>query len=108
MNLFMKCFFVTLIIAAIMISPMCVVAQNNPAPLKPEIKVKPIAGLKTRFIVALIFDGKGGAWIRTEDEGIFYCDANNKISQHTTKNGLGDNNGYALAIDKYGLGANRL
>jgi ligand-binding sensor domain-containing protein len=78
-------------------------AQSEPvAPPKPEPKVEKISGLNARFIVALISDGNDGAWIGTEDEGVFHWQADGKISQFTTKNGLGDNNGYALAIDARG------
>jgi hypothetical protein len=107
MNFFKKCFFVTIIIFAIVNFSNSTNAQNNSDSKKTESKklepqVQQIAGLNAKFIVALINDGENGAWIGTEDEGIFHCDSNNKISQFTTKNGLGDNNGYALAIDKLG------
>ncbi|MDR2344510.1 MAG: hypothetical protein LBE18_00435, partial [Planctomycetaceae bacterium] len=78
------------------------ICQDKAVVVKPEAYVQRIAGLNARFIVALISDGVGGTWIGTEDDGIFYCNADNKISQYTTRNGLGDNNGYALAIDKLG------
>ncbi|MDR1484610.1 MAG: hypothetical protein LBT09_07275 [Planctomycetaceae bacterium] len=97
-----KYFFVTIIIFAIVIFSNLTNAQNNSDSKKPEPQVQRIAGLNAKFIVALIDDGLGGAWIGTEDEGVFHCDSNNKISQFTTKKGLGDNNGYALAIDKLG------
>ncbi|MDR2170729.1 MAG: hypothetical protein LBP59_11355, partial [Planctomycetaceae bacterium] len=35
-------------------------------------------------------------------DGVFHYQVDGKISQFTTKNGLGDNNGYGLAIDKLG------
>jgi hypothetical protein len=47
---------------------------------KLESQVQRIEELNARFIVALINDGENGAWIGTEDEGIFHCDSNNKIS----------------------------
>jgi frataxin-like iron-binding protein CyaY len=78
------------------------IAQDNTDQSKPAPRVQQIPGLNAKFIVALISDGEGGAWIGTEDEGVFHCDSNNKISRFTTKHGLGDNNGYALAIDKLG------
>ncbi|MDR1478889.1 MAG: hypothetical protein LBJ00_08100, partial [Planctomycetaceae bacterium] len=77
------------------------IAQNDSeppqtAPSKPEPTVQRIADLIAKFVVALIDDGEGGAWIGTEDEGVFHCNiSNGKIMQFTTKNGLGDNNGYA-------------
>jgi hypothetical protein len=54
-------------------------AQNNSDSKKPEPQVQRIAGLNAKFIVALIDDGLGGAWIGTEDEGVFHCDVDNKI-----------------------------
>jgi ligand-binding sensor domain-containing protein len=120
---FKRQFIVTLIILTIQIFLITVilsnsaVAQNNsspkksepsktepkkPEPPKPEPKVQRIAGLNAKFIFAIISDGGNGAWIGTEDEGVFHYNANGKITQYTTKNGLGDNNAYALAIDKLG------
>jgi hypothetical protein len=75
---------------------------KKPEPPKTEPKVQRIAGLNAKFIFAIISDGGNGAWIGTEDEGVFHYNANGKITQYTTKNGLGDNNAYALAIDKLG------
>jgi frataxin-like iron-binding protein CyaY len=97
-----KCFIVTIILFAIVQFCNFAIAQNKPEPPKPEPKVQRIAGLNTKFIFALISDGGNGAWIGTEDEGVFHYNANGKITQYTTKNGLRDNNGYALAIDKLG------
>jgi ligand-binding sensor domain-containing protein len=77
-------------------------AQNKPAVSKPELRLQHINNLKAKFIGALISDGEGGAWIGTEDEGVFHFRVDGKITQFTTKNGLGDNNVYALAIDKLG------
>ncbi|MDR1924712.1 MAG: hypothetical protein LBQ66_10075, partial [Planctomycetaceae bacterium] len=82
-------------------------AQNNtdtkqPVPNLPVPDVQKVRGMNARFIVALISDGDNGAWVGTEDEGVFHCQVDGKVSQFTTKNGLGDNNGYALAIDKLG------
>ncbi|MDR2643019.1 MAG: hypothetical protein LBC74_09515 [Planctomycetaceae bacterium] len=97
MILLKKSFFVTIIILTIMILSNHSIAQN-----KTEPRVKQIAGLNAKFVFALISDGNGGAWIGTEDDGVFHCNVDGKILQFTTKNGLGDNNGYALAIDKLG------
>jgi streptogramin lyase len=95
-------FFAALFIFAIAIFSDLATGQDKPVTPKPEPQVQRITGLNAKFIVALISDGNNGAWIGTEDEGIFHCDVDNKITQFTTKNGLGDNNGYALAIDKLG------
>jgi ligand-binding sensor domain-containing protein len=65
-------FFVTIIISAIVIFSNIMIAQDKLSVPKPELRVQRIAGLNAGFIVALIPDGRG------------------------------DNNGYALAIDKLG------
>ncbi|MDR1478939.1 MAG: hypothetical protein LBJ00_08350, partial [Planctomycetaceae bacterium] len=68
------------------------VAQDKTEAKKIEPTVQKITGLNAKFIVALIDDGEGGAWIGTEDEGVFHCNlGNGKITQFTTKNGLSDN-----------------
>ncbi|MDR0391873.1 MAG: hypothetical protein LBH59_08200 [Planctomycetaceae bacterium] len=80
-------------------------SQDNKTPPKPEPRVQKVAGLNARFIVALIDDGEGGAWVGTEDDGVFHCQSNSTIQQFTVQNTnkqLGDNNAYALAIDKLG------
>jgi Mn2+/Fe2+ NRAMP family transporter len=69
-----KYFFVTIIIFAIVSFSNSANAQNNSDSKKSELQVQRIAGLKAKFIVALIDDGQGGAWIGTEDEGVFHCD----------------------------------
>jgi ligand-binding sensor domain-containing protein len=92
----------TLFILVAAMFSLVALAQTNPEAKPPESTVEKIAGLNARFIVALISDGNGGAWIGTEDEGVFHWQADGKVSQFTTKNGLGDNNGYALAIDARG------
>ncbi|MDR2643656.1 MAG: hypothetical protein LBC74_12775 [Planctomycetaceae bacterium] len=62
------------------------IAQNKPTPPKLEPKVKPIAGLNAKFILALISDGEGGAWIGTEDDGVFhYNNLDGNVMQFTTK-----------------------
>jgi hypothetical protein len=58
-----KCIFVTLIIFSILNFSKFVLAQSNSASSKPVTQVQRIAGLNARFIVALISDGVGGAWI---------------------------------------------
>jgi streptogramin lyase len=92
----------TLFILVVATFSLVAFAQTNPDAKPPESQVEKIAGLNARFIVALISDGNDGAWIGTEDEGVFHWQVDGKVSQFTTKNGLGDNNGYALAIDARG------
>jgi hypothetical protein len=58
-----KYFFVTIIIFLLLIVSQFVLAQSNPASPQPVAQVQRIAGLNARFIVALISDGEGGAWI---------------------------------------------
>jgi hypothetical protein len=61
------------------------IAQTNSEAKPPESQVEKISGLNARFIVALISDGNDGAWIGTEDEGVFHWQADGKVSQFTTK-----------------------
>jgi RHS repeat-associated protein len=102
MNIRKRTFFVIIIILVIAIFANITIAQNKPDVPQPEPRVQRVAGLNAGFIVALIHDGLGGAWVGTEDYGVFLYQVDGKVSQFTTKNGLGDNNGYALAIDKLG------
>ncbi|MDR0521264.1 MAG: hypothetical protein LBH00_05370 [Planctomycetaceae bacterium] len=62
-----------------------------------DIEKLPIKG---NFIVSITSDNSGGVWIGSEDDGVFRYDNNGNVKQYTTKNGLGDNNGYALAVDR--------
>lgn len=59
-----------------------------------------------RFVMALCADKTGGIWIGTEDEGVWRYDEKapetKRWKQFTTKDGLGDNNAYAIACDQQG------
>ena len=59
--------FFVLLISVIVVFQSTVFAQDKSAPAKSESRIQRIAGLSARFIVALIDDGAGGAWIGTED-----------------------------------------
>ena len=55
------------------------------------------------FVMAQAVDQQGNIWVGTEDRGIYcYTSASGQLTQFTTKDGLGDDNGYALAMDKLG------
>jgi frataxin-like iron-binding protein CyaY len=58
------------------------------------------------FIVALAQDLQGNIWVGTEDKGVFRYDPKaaegNQWTQFNSKNGLGDDNAYAIACDKLG------
>lgn len=51
------------------------------------------------FVMSLARDGAGAIWAGTEDKGVWRFQ-NGKWTQWTTKDGLGDDNAYALAIDR--------
>ncbi len=52
------------------------------------------------FVTALCRDTQGGIWAGTEDKGVWRCSlAARKWIQFTAKDGLGDDNAYALACD---------
>jgi hypothetical protein len=58
------------------------------------------------FIMALAEDKFGNVWIGTEDKGVFrYNPSADELlqwTQFTTKDGLGDDNAYAIACDELG------
>lgn len=58
--------------------------------------------IKAQFIICMISDGEGGAFVGTEDHGIYHYDNEGSVKQYTKKAGMGDSNAYALAIDKLG------
>lgn len=84
----------------------------NPAPFKiadnakidlAAVNEKPVTN---RFVMALCADKSGRLWIGTEDEGVWRYDEKAPVSsrwkQFTTKDGLGDDNAYAIACDQQG------
>ena len=57
------------------------------------------------FIVALAQDLQGNIWVGTEDKGVFRYEPKapgKQWTQFNSKNGLGDDNAYAIACDKLG------
>ena len=64
------------------------------------------ANAQGQFITSLCRDNSGHVWIGTEDQGVWRCDpsapAGQQYTHYTTKDGLGDDNAYALACDKAG------
>ncbi len=55
------------------------------------------------FIVALASGARGEVWAGTEDNGVWrYQPQTKQWAQFTTKDGLGDDNGYAIALDRRG------
>ena len=58
---------------------------------------------KIKFVMSLAADPRGNIWVGCEDTGIFcYTPSTSKWRQFTTKDGLGDDNAYALAVDHQG------
>lgn len=59
-----------------------------------------------KFIVALAPGAQGEVWVGTEDHGVWRYNPQaiegDQWTQFTSKDGLGDDNGYALAVDKLG------
>jgi len=59
-----------------------------------------------RFLTSLTRDHAGNIWVGTEDEGVFRCTVQTngeaQVTQFTTKDGLGDNNAYAMTCDRLG------
>ena len=59
-----------------------------------------------QFVTSLCRDNSGHVWIGTEDQGVWRCDPSaskdKQYTHYTTKDGLGDDNAYALTCDKAG------
>ena len=64
--------------------------------------------INAQFIICMIPDGSeagrasGGAFVGTEDYGVYHYDYSGNVRQYTDKDGMGDPNAYALCIDKRG------
>ncbi|MDR1479190.1 MAG: hypothetical protein LBJ00_09625 [Planctomycetaceae bacterium] len=89
------------------------VAQNKVDTNKPEpptYKATKLKGIDTRFIVAIIPDGNGGAWVGTETDGVVHYEQNKDPTHFSKKvydpnkitDRIPDNNAYALTTDKVG------
>jgi ligand-binding sensor domain-containing protein len=53
------------------------------------------------FPTSIAMDAQNSVWVGTEDKGVWRYDAGTKTwTQFTTKDGLGDDNIYAVAVDK--------
>ena len=64
-----------------------------------------LPGISSKFITTMACDKIGRLWVGTEDDGVWVVDEsdpNQKPKQFTTKDGLGDNNAYAIACDRLG------
>ena len=56
--------------------------------------------IKAQFIICMISDGRHGAYVGTEDHGVYWYKNDGNIVQY--KDELGDPNCYAMCIDKKG------
>ncbi len=55
------------------------------------------------FVTSVVVDAQNNVWAGTEDKGLWCYDSHTKKwTQFTTKDGLGDDTVYALAVDKLG------
>ena len=74
--------------------------------LAPSVRAAPLSPPDAKFIVAMTQDAAGRVWIGTEDRGVLRYDATAEKDQQwttfTTKDGLGDDNAYAMCVDKLG------
>src|ERR1700677_4587030 len=80
-------------------------AQEAAAPAAP--KLVPALGWDTAtqggFTTCVTLDAQNTVWVGTEGKGIWrYAPREKKWTQFTTKDGLGDDCVYALAVDKLG------
>ena len=71
---------------------------NTPAKVVVSKNVCP-----AQFVMAMAADAAGNAWLGTEDRGVFRVDPTNGTwQQFKAKDGLADDNAYAVAVDKLG------
>ena len=77
-------------------------AQDAPAGPRSVWNIEQRGG----FVMSSLYDGKRFYWFGTEDKGMWRYDSQAPEArawrQFTTKEGLGDDNGYALAVDQQG------
>lgn len=95
-----RVFFVRVLLTlASVVSPFAAQAQN--APVGP----RSVWNIEERgaFVMSSLFAGQRFTWFGTEDKGVWRYDSQAPQArawrQFTTKDGLGDDNGYALAVD---------
>jgi sugar lactone lactonase YvrE len=87
-----------LVLAALM-AALVGLAEGQPDSAKWEVLNKDGTG---RFIVALTQDLSGNIWVGTEDKGVFRYDPKaDKWTQFNSKNGLADDNAYAITVDRH-------
>ena len=101
--LFRARFFALTSCLALLLVALLLVAPSSAAPLTWD------ANTQGQFITSLCRDNSGHVWIGTEDMGVWRCDptapAGQQYTHYTTqstKDGLGDDNAYALTCDKAG------
>jgi hypothetical protein len=84
--------------AILALAGIAILASGQQGAAKWEVLNKnPTAG----FITALAQDLHGTIWVGTEDKGVFRYDGK-EWTQFNSKNGLADDNAYAIACDKLG------
>lgn len=80
-------------------------AFTNPARIDPEEVTGSENKSLSRFVMASCLDNKGKIWLATEGEGL-WCyspqDEQKNWKRFTVKDGLGDDNVYAVACDQQG------
>jgi hypothetical protein len=97
----------TLLATALLLGQAALLALAQPAGQRWDVLNKNATG---GFIVSLAADLHGNIWIGTEDKGVFRFDPRPDErrgsappwTQFNAKNGLGDDNAYAIACDKLG------
>lgn len=69
----------------------------------PTVSSLPPAPQSLKFVMSLAADLQGNLWVGCEDSGVFrYTPSTGQWRHFTTKDGLGDDNAYALAVDHLG------
>ncbi len=81
------------------IAPSSTLQSGPPATMGQTVDGPAAAG---NFIMSLCRDLEGNLWVGTEDQGVLRGTPDGKWTQFTTKDGLGDDNGYAICCDRLG------
>ncbi|MGA3170912.1 MAG: two-component regulator propeller domain-containing protein [Chthoniobacteraceae bacterium] len=90
-----------LLILLLLLAPVCHASETATAKLVPALGWD--VARQGGFPVSLASDAAGNVWVGTEGNGVWKYDPVKKMwTQFTTKDGLGDNCVYALAVDQQG------
>ncbi|HET6385738.1 MAG TPA: hypothetical protein VFJ58_20285 [Armatimonadota bacterium] len=92
-----------MILGLLMLIPPLAAAALLPAAPVPPVPVPWNAAVQGAFVTCLAADHEGQIWVGTEDQGVWRYDATAAVDRacthFTSRDGLGDDNAYAIAVD---------